>query len=112
MQISEQIKEGALILSLQGRLDTNTSELFEERMMAIIDAGNNRLVVDLTDLDYVSSAGLRVLLMGAKRLKNEKGRLALCGLRDHIREVFEVSGFLEILTVVDDEDAALAAVVE
>jgi len=112
MHISEQIKEDALILRLQGRLDSNTSEPFEQRMTAIIDAGNRRLVVDLTKLEYISSAGLRVLLMGAKRLKNEEGRLVLCGLRDHIREVFEVSGFLDILTVVDDEDAALAAVVE
>jgi anti-sigma B factor antagonist len=112
MQISEQLKQGALILGLQGRLDTNTSEPFEQRMMAIIDAGNNRLVVDLTDVDYISSAGLRVLLMGAKRLKNEAGRLALCGLKDHIREVFEVSGFLKILTVVGDADAAVAAVAE
>jgi anti-sigma B factor antagonist len=112
MHISEQFNEAVLVLGLQGRLDTNTSEPFEQRMMAIIDAGNKRVVVDLTDLDYISSAGLRVLLMGAKRLKNEEGRLALCGLKDHIREVFEVSGFLKILTVVEDADAAVAAVVE
>lgn len=112
MNISEQIRGGALILALKGRLDTNTSEPFEQRMMAVIDAGNHRLVVDLTELDYISSAGLRVLLMGAKRLKNEEGRLALCGLNDHIREVFEVSGFLKILTVVEDADAAVAAVAD
>ncbi|MCG6861879.1 MAG: STAS domain-containing protein [Chromatiaceae bacterium] len=112
MHISEQRKEGVLILGPEGRLDTNTSEPFEQRMMAVIDAGNNRLVVDLTELDYISSAGLRVLLMSAKRLKNEQGRLALCGLKSHIREVFEISGFLKILTVVENTDAAVAAVVD
>jgi len=112
MHIAEQFKEGTLIIGLRGRLDTNTSEPFEQRIMAVIDAGNHRLVVELTELDYISSAGLRVLLMAAKRLKNEGGRLALCGLKDHIREVFEISGFLKILTVVDDVDAGIAAVVD
>lgn len=110
MDISEQTHENALVLAPAGRLDSNTSEIFERQLMARVDAGNTRLVVDFAGLEYISSAGLRVLLMLAKRLKSEGGRFALCRLRAPIREVLEISGFIPLLTVVDDLDAALAAV--
>ena len=110
MNINEQEKGQAVVFSIDGRLDSNTSEAFEKELMGKIDEGKKHLVVDFTDLEYISSAGLRVLLMAAKRLKSESGGFALCGLKDHIREVFEISGFLPILTVVDDMDAAVAAV--
>lgn len=110
MNISEEIRNNALILLPEGRLDSNTSKEFEQQLMAKIDAGNLRVVLDFSQLEYISSAGLRVLMMVAKRLKNEGGGFALCRLKSAIRVVFEVSGFLPILTVVSDVDAAVAAV--
>ena len=85
-------------------------EAFEQAVMDKIDSGKAKMVIDLSGLEYISSAGLRVLLMAAKQVKTGNGALALCGLKDHIREVFEISGFLPILTIVDDESAALTAV--
>ena len=110
MNILEETRNDALILVPEGRLDSNTSKEFEQQLMGKIDAGNLRIVLDFSRLDYISSAGLRVLMMVAKRLKNEGGGFALCHLKSAIRVVFEVSGFLPILTVVNDVDAAVAAV--
>lgn len=95
------------VLSLSGRLDSNTSETAEQQIMAKIDGGSKKLVLDFKELDYISSAGLRVLLMTAKRLKAEQGAFALCNLQEQIREVFDISGFLPILTVVEDMDSAI-----
>lgn len=67
-----------------------------------------RVVIDFAALDYISSAGLRVVLMTAKRAKQGKGTLVLCGLQPHVKEVFEISGFLKILEVAPDRLAALA----
>ena len=109
MKTNESKKNGVLILSVEDRLDSNTSEAFEQLIMGHIDSGTKQLVIDFNKLDYISSAGLRVLLMAAKRLKSEDGELSLCGMKSHIRGVFEISGFLSILTVVDDVDAAVTA---
>ena len=69
-----------------------------------------RFVVDFSQLAYISSAGLRVLLMAAKRVKTENGALILCGMQDHIQEVFEISGFLQILTVAGTRQEAEAMI--
>lgn len=110
MNIGEQLVNQAIVLTPEGRLDSNTAESFEQLVIGKINDGATQLVIDFSALDYISSAGLRVLLMAAKRIKGENGKMALCGLKDHIREVFEISGFLPILTIVDDLDAAVGAV--
>jgi len=110
MNVRETENNSTAILALEGRLDSTTSEAFEQQLMSKIDAGSNKIVVDLGSLDYISSAGLRVLLMAAKRLNTEGGAFALCRLNEPIRQVFEISGFLSILTVVDSIDDAIAAI--
>ncbi len=90
-------QNNTIIVSLQGRLDSTTSEAFENHIMGKIDAGRNKLIIDFADLDYISSAGLRVLLLVAKRLKAaDKGGFALCHLRKHVWDVLGVSGFLQV----------------
>lgn len=108
MNVREENHGSAILLSPEGRLDSNTSQGFEELLMKHIEAGNTRLAVDFTDLDYISSAGLRVLLMAAKRIKAANGSLVLSGMQEHVHEVFEISGFLSILTVVNDAETAIA----
>lgn len=108
MNIQEQESNNIMILSLTGRLDSNTCESLEQRVLAKIDSGSLKLVINFKELDYISSAGLRVLLVAAKRLKAESGNFVLCDLQDHIREVFEISGFMPILTVVADVDEAIS----
>ncbi|GAB4174481.1 MAG: STAS domain-containing protein [Thalassobaculales bacterium] len=106
MQVG-QTKQGAvLILTPQGRLDSQTSKSFEEKLLGLVDAGERAVVLDFAQLSYISSAGLRVLLMATKKQKTAGGRLAVCALSDNIREVFEISGFSAILDI--HADAAKA----
>jgi|HigsolmetaGSP11D_1036233.scaffolds.fasta_scaffold02318_6 stage II sporulation protein AA (anti-sigma F factor antagonist) len=98
-----------LTVRLAGRLDSSNAGEFEQALLNRIDAGELRLVLDLSELSYISSAGLRVFLMAAKRLSARQGRMALCGLQDNVREVFEISGFTAILTVRADLAEARAA---
>ena len=70
--------------------------------------GRDQLVLDFAALDYISSAGLRLVLVLAKRLKQERGRLVLCAMQPHVHEVFDISGFLAILDVQATRQEALA----
>ncbi|MFP4154480.1 MAG: STAS domain-containing protein [Halothiobacillaceae bacterium] len=101
MQIQDELNDDILVVRPEGRLDSNTAPDFEQYLLGKLEE-QPRVVIDFTGVDYVSSAGLRVLLMGAKRVRQGQGRLALCGLQDTIRQVFEISGFLTILEVCDD----------
>jgi anti-sigma B factor antagonist len=107
MEVSEKRQDGVCILSLAGRLDANTSEGFQEKLLQIIEDGTNNLVLDCTKLDYISSAGLRVLLVASKQVKQTEGKVVLCSLQDYIREVFEVAKFDAFLTIVPTVEKAL-----
>lgn len=96
------------VLAPSGRLDANTSPMFEREMLEELDRSPHGLVMDFSSLLYVSSAGLRVVLLAAKKAKAQGGVFVLCGLAPAIAEVFRVSGFLSILTVEPDRTAALA----
>ena len=97
-----------VLLQPSGRLDANTSQQFESEMLAQLNESPQGMVMDFSNLSYVSSAGLRVVLLAAKKVKAAGGRFVLCGISPAILEVFRVSGFLSILTVAPDRDAALA----
>lgn len=104
----EQKKAGrVLVLAPEGRLDSSTAKAFEESIVGCIDSGESQVVVDFQRLDYISSAGLRVILMAAKKLKGQGGRIALSSLNQNIREVFDISGFSSILDIHPSQDAAV-----
>jgi len=92
----------------KGRLDGSTGILFEQDVQQQIDAGNTSLVVDFSQLEYISSAGLRALLVVARKLKSAGGRMALCALRKPVKEVFDVTGYTTLLDVFPTRDAASA----
>lgn len=96
-----------LVFSPKGRLDSNNAGAAEAEVRGQIENGQRRLLFDFADLDYISSAGLRTVLIAAKRIKQEGGRMALCNLKPHIHEVFEISGFLSILDVAASRDEAM-----
>lgn len=97
----------ALIIAPQGRLDSITAPAFEKALMQQL-GDHNQLILDFSDLDFISSAGLRVLLMAAKQINRNDGRFVLCAVSAPIREVLEISGFLGMLEVVGSRDQALA----
>ena len=102
MEIEQQIKDGRCVVGLKGRLDALTAVELEQNLSKIIENGNLDIVLDLTNLEYISSAGLRIFLLIAKKLKTLKGDLCLAGLGGNIKEVIEISGFPSIMSCYDD----------
>jgi anti-anti-sigma factor len=97
------------ICRLSGRFDSNAAAPAEAELSAAL-TGTPRLAIDLSGLDYISSAGLRVILVLARKVQQASGKLALFGLRPAVREVFTVSGFDTIISIQPDAAAALAQV--
>jgi anti-anti-sigma factor len=97
-----------LLLRISGRMDTLTAPEFDAEAAKWIKAGEKRLVLDLAQLAYISSAGLRSILAAAKQLKAGGGDLAFCGLSGLVAEVFSVSGFAKLLPVFATREEALA----
>ncbi len=98
----------ARLAHVVGRVDSASAGALEKSLAPLFDTPGRHAVIDFSALDYISSAGLRIVLMSAKRAKQLQARLILCGMAPHIREVFEVSGFLKILEVVSDSASAQA----
>jgi anti-sigma B factor antagonist len=110
MTITTEEQDGVIILSLQGRLDTNTSEEVQKVVMNQLDQGNATLVFNLEELEYISSAGLRVLLMALKKVAGASGKLGLYGLKPYISEIFEIAGFEALFEIFDTKEAALKGI--
>ncbi len=107
MEIIEKNQDGVYIFKLNGRLDSNTSPELEVKVFEAIDNGSINMIVDCEDLDYISSAGLRVILKTAKALKRSEGMVILCAMQDYVKEVFEIAGFDSFLPIVAGIDDAL-----
>lgn len=107
MSIQQQTINDILVLKPTGRLDSANSLEFERILIDIIDTGQSKLIFDLTELDYISSAGLRVILLAGKKMRASKGYLALSGLRTNVSEVFQMSGFHTIFNIYPDLQEAM-----
>lgn len=97
-----------VILAPAGRIDSSNAKAFESGVLGAIDSGNRQVLLDLSGIDYMASAGLRVLLLAAKRLQGLSGKLVLCGLGERVREVLSIAGFSSLLDIRDDRESALA----
>lgn len=99
MEITQTQHGNLLAVHLKGRLDAHTSKAFEERLIPPIDQGHKRILVDFSQVDYISSAGLRVLLLAARKLDEVGGQIGLCGLKPAIKTVFDIAGFSGIFPI-------------
>lgn len=97
MTIEKKIENGNVTLTIAGRLDTTTAPELEKTVDNVLD-GTKELVFDMAGLEYISSAGLRVILKAQKAM-NAQGSMKLTGVNDSIMEVFDITGFLDILTI-------------
>jgi anti-sigma B factor antagonist len=95
------------VVRIEGKLDTQSSPDAQTQLTQLIAQGATKLVVNFEKLDYISSAGLRILLAAAKQLKGNSGELRICSLNEVVQEVFDISGFTTILTVTKTEPEAL-----
>jgi anti-anti-sigma factor len=99
VEISEKKENEIVVIGLNGRLDAATSFDFETKIIGLIDSGERKLVVDFSQMDYISSSGLRVLLMAAKKLKEVNGRIIIASASSHIQNVFNIAGFTSIFSM-------------
>lgn len=109
IEIFEKKQDGTMVLAIKGRVDSNTSPVFEQKILELIRSGEARFVLNFEELDYISSAGLRVLLKAVKDLKKSNGALHLCCVKDYIKEVFVMSGFDAFLPIHANIDESLKA---
>jgi anti-sigma B factor antagonist len=108
MQISTRDSYGVTVVDMEGSLDTSTSGETGDELVSLVKDGNDRILLNIEKLDYVSSAGLRAILVAAKLIQNARGEMRLCAPNDTVREVMEASGFNSLLRLHDTETDALA----
>ena len=109
MNIVENKNGNIIILAPEGRLDTTTSGDLEKKILSLIEDGEKQFILDFRNLIYISSNGLRVLLLGAKKLKGEGGAIVLCSMKEQIKEVFDCAGFSSIFKIYSTDTEALEA---
>lgn len=107
MEISIYSRDTIKVVNLDGEMNAATSPEVEARLMQLIMGGNRKLVIDLSGVDYLSSAGLRVFLAMNKLIKKSQGEMRICGLNVLVKEVFEISGFHLIFPLFTDVNRAL-----
>lgn len=99
MEIKIEKSENYTVLNLIGRLDTNTAGILENKLTELFDNNEKFIILNFKDLDYLSSAGLRVLLAAQKRINSINGDMILKNVNNDAMEVFSITGFTEILKI-------------
>jgi anti-anti-sigma factor len=107
LEINEERDGNVVILGPVGRLNNDTSGEFQTRLLGCVGSSSAAVLVDLSGVDYVSSAGLRALMTGSKQSKANGGRLAVTGLNSVVKEIFSISRFSYVVTVFDTRTEAL-----
>lgn len=108
LRLNEEIAGDATVLQVQGRVDSNTSKQFGERLTELLEAGARRVVIDLGQLLYISSAGFRILLIAARLADSRGAGLALCNLSPDVRRLFDLGQFSQLFPIFASRDEAVA----
>ncbi len=95
------------IVQIEGRLDTTNYGELEHHLSSLTDNNEVQILLDMDKLEYISSSGLRILLMFLKKVKAADGRFMLCSMSPDIKGIFEISGFINIFEIFDDQETAL-----
>ncbi|MFI4987597.1 MAG: STAS domain-containing protein [Alphaproteobacteria bacterium] len=109
MEIAERRQGSVLVLSPVGRIDNDTSPVFQSTLLADVAVPGAAVLVDLAKVEYMSSAGLRALMMGARQSKASQGRLAVAGLQPVVKEIFAISRFSYVVQVFETPGEAMRA---
>lgn len=104
-------EQGAVtVIAIEGRLDGLHAQEAEQTFLSLAQGDRTRFVLDFSRMDYISSAGLRVVLVAAKKVRSLQGRLVCAGMSDSVKEIFEMSGFLSILETAGSVEEALSLI--
>jgi len=109
LEVTSYNKGPVLVATLTGRVDSSGSKELEAQLLVLIDANQADVVLDCSGIAYISSAGLRIFLMAAKKTKSLNGRIRLSGLQEPVQDVFEISGFTKLFEIFPTLDEALAS---
>ncbi|WP_331710492.1 STAS domain-containing protein [Halodesulfovibrio spirochaetisodalis] len=96
------------VLAMSNRLDGSHTQELEAKVEELISGGYSRLLFDFQELDYINSAGLRILVMAYQQLHPNGGKVAVCCARDYIQEVFEISGYDQLFGMYTSRDDAVS----
>ena len=109
MDIQEEKKGQVVVLKINGRLDSTNASQLDTRIAGLIDRKEKQILLDCSQLGYVSSSGLRVFLTGLKKMNAIQGKFLICSLQGPISEVFDISGFSGIFSIYGSQAEALNA---
>ncbi|MCE2512668.1 MAG: STAS domain-containing protein [Acidimicrobiia bacterium] len=110
MEISAEREGGVVLAKANGRIDSSNSREFHSGLEAVITDDDSAVVLNFEDVSYISSAGMRVILLSAKSLQSSGTKFVLCSMNESIREVFKISGFDKIIPIHGSQSEALTAV--
>ena len=109
MDLREDVVGEITVLEVKGRIDSTTAPTLGDRLLAACPAQGKGLVIDLRQLEYISSAGFRVFLLAAKRAEESASQLVLCGLSTKVQQLFDLGGFLDIFRIAGSREDAISA---
>jgi anti-anti-sigma factor len=107
MEITQKEENGIVSIVIKGRLDADSSPEAEKVVKNALGEQTDRILFDLGQLEYLSSAGLRVLLSAAKEMRRREGKIVLCSLNEFVKEIFEVSGFQSLIPITDTVESGV-----
>ena len=107
MEINQKEENGIVTIAIKGRLDADSSAEAETVVKDVLGGETKRLLFNLGELEYLSSAGLRVLLSAAKEMRRRDGKIVLCALNEFVKEIFEVSGFQSLIPITDTVESGI-----
>ena len=107
MEIDHKVEDGIINIAIKGRLDATTSPDAEKTIKQAMAGDEKRLLFDFSDLEYLSSDGLRVILGAAKEIRRREGKIALCSLNSYVKDLFEISGFSAMIPIKDSVEDGL-----
>jgi len=107
MEIIQKEESGIVSITIKGRLDADSSPEAEKVVKDALEGQTTRVLFNLASLEYLSSAGLRVLLGAAKEMRRKDGKIVLCALNEFVKEIFEVSGFQSLIPIADSVESGI-----
>ncbi len=107
MKINQKNKNGIEIFSVKGSVDLNTSEEFKTLIYASLEKGQKKLILNLEDMDYITSEGIAIILQATKNFKRRNGNVVLCALQDFVKEIFKLVCVDEYLNIENNLETAL-----
>jgi anti-sigma B factor antagonist len=109
LDIEHEKKDGVTVMYFMGKMDTRTSPEVEKYVNGLLDEGETNILMNLEELDFISSTGLRVILSTGKKLMASNGKLTMCSPNITVNDVLKMSGFNRMFGVFDTEEEALAS---